>query len=88
MFENAFGLKSKENYHKMQISLREGMTKKHLSCIEYLEKKSLIREYCSQSGADVKEKYNKMVKSYGAFLRVHSQFLTKFVLQPAKLYNP
>lgn len=72
----------------MQIDLREGMAEKHIECLKYLEKYSRIREYCSMCPPDVKKVYNKVVMAYGHFLRIHSQFLNKFILMPLKQNNP
>ena len=51
------------------------------------KKESLIREYCYKGNRKVKEIYNRIVSAYGDFLKVHSEFIISFIMNPAKKEN-
>lgn len=66
------------------MMMRKGMASKHLDCILFLEQNSHIREYCAMAGPKTREFFNKVIMAYGSFLRVHSEFIAKFILGHAK----
>lgn len=85
IFEKGVGICFEGFYKNIQEDLKTGMSTDHKRLISYFESNSQIREYCRKN-QELTSSYNQILNEYASFLRIHSEFIKKFIL--ANMFSP
>lgn len=86
-FEKGFGLQFNGFYKQIQEGLKSGMTNDHRRLLDHLEEHSRVRCYCEGS-VGLRQAYNSVLEEYVTFLKVHAQFISRYILANIPVPNP